>query len=1213
MESNNDNTINTNEISNNQSNTNQNIDTTQSPDVSLSNLNADNLNLESNIFPDIDSPSNFRIIKKTSSNINKHVVNFSNLSDSNSKYDNDKSFNRLKEIQKLLKKESALKELFIKTRDDTKTKIEEQCKDYYQKKLEYLSYLQKLQNKERKRINVVSKEKQNEILKDLSNYIPNFLFYLWDDPKFLSQIIKNSNIKDTETILAPFIANNFYENILSFNCLEENFIYCLCILLSEEINSLSTNKDISKFLNESPCSYLLTELINKSDIKSYFKIIIQNTIEIIEKTCYNRKINFDIEEIENELKEYTDTKDISINKPGKKKKLSLRIDEGLIFRKKIKNDLDFIKTTSTISGTSTNTGFTNLNVSPSNRDSHLKQLSGISNREGSFFTEKNSPAREKNDVFDMETYEIFSKKYMPELSNNDLNTKLKNSDDILLKDYLQYNLCNISQNSENIYSNDKFLEKVAKSKKSNEVLYLYQNDFMKVINVIKDLFENLLDNLHLIPYSIKCLCKIILTLVKKKFPGLSTTEENSFIAKFFFSTLFSPIFKEPASNALINDFIISGKTNHNLSVITSIILQLVSGKLYTNEKFCENTPFNWFFIDEVPSLCKFFEHVSKVELPSFIEKYLENELDKNFKYDYFQENPDEVISHRSICCNINEINCLLETVDKCKDKLFTECPNFKLQKTFEKLYSKKNKNFIKSLIENKEYENKRDPKNNENNNTKNNITHKNNLEIVNYYLVTELIYNKKYENIFKLAQKTKQYNINELKETKTNEEIETNNIIKVKNYLNTLLYNYRTLVKTDFDEGTTSDVISILNELKIFMKSSNFVIDGSIPSEWYINSLIKYFEKIPENLTANDFEKLFDEIENDLKESIYDLDFEILSVFINQMKFTDRDIGYYDNMKQIVIDILLNNKVRKIIEEENIRVELSLRYSKDKKEFLIKKTNNGKKNSFLGTIFSFEGNEKKPQECKNIRSFTRYFPNFYKMTKKYNEDVFEIQSKLEIPKKLNEYFEYIKDNLTKYKKYKDPKIFEKINEKIYDYVLSKLYDKIFPKDQTNEDKRIYEKTLTLSWVEPKHFIVGKTNFVYDNFLPDVYKYFYLLDKEKSPRKKLKTMSNIFRCIFDLIRFNNTDGTDVGVDDSLPILNYAFVMAQPTRIFSNCRFMELYIGDLKSKNEGSQLIQLQSICKRMENFNYELLNDVSKEEYDEKCNQSWTNSIFELIE
>ena len=78
------------------------------------------------------------------------------------------------------------------------------------------------------------------------------------------------------------------------------------------------------------------------------------------------------------------------------------------------------------------------------------------------------------------------------------------------------------------------------------------------------------------------------------------------------------------------------------------------------------------------------------------------------------------------------------------------------------------------------------------------------------------------------------------------------------------------------------------------------------------------------------------------------------------------------------------------------------------------------------------------------------------------------------------------------------------------------------------------------------------------------------------------------------------GVDVGVDDQMPILNYAFVKAQPLRMFSNARYMELYIGEKKNKNEGSQLTQLSGICEHVMNLTYNQLNGVTKEEFDDKC-------------
>ena len=47
--------------------------------------------------------------------------------------------------------------------------------------------------------------------------------------------------------------------------------------------------------------------------------------------------------------------------------------------------------------------------------------------------------------------------------------------------------------------------------------------------------------------------------------------------------------------------------------------------------------------------------------------------------------------------------------------------------------------------------------------------------------------------------------------TNTDVDITKNNMIKVKNLFCSLLYNYKTLVKTDFIEGTTRNSENILN------------------------------------------------------------------------------------------------------------------------------------------------------------------------------------------------------------------------------------------------------------------------------------------------------------------------------------------------------------------------------------------------------------------
>ncbi len=130
----------------------------------------------------------------------------------------------------------------------------------------------------------------------------------------------------------------------------------------------------------------------------------------------------------------------------------------------------------------------------------------------------------------------------------------------------------------------------------------------------------------------------------------------------------------------------------------------------------------------------------------------------------------------------------------------------------------------------------------------------------------------------------------------------------------------------------------------------------------------------------------------------------------------------------------------------------------------------------------------------------------------------------------------------------------------------------------------------------------KKTFILGNFLSDIDSYFKLIESEKCPRKKLLNLKAIYDSIGFLLKLNGT-GPDAGVDDHLPILNFGLVKTQQLRIFSSGKYMKLYIGNKKNKLEGNQLTQLLSACEFIANIKYSDLNEVTEEEYIEKCNKA----------
>ena len=1147
-----------------------------------------NININNNINKRKKEEENYTLRNKDS-NYNNNTKNNNTIKiirRRTVKEKNDRAFNALRDLQSLYKKESALKELFTQTSDKIKTKIDKYCIDIYKKKLDVQNILQKMNPKNldtEKKKAILYEDKS--FLGNLNNYIPPFLTYLWENPKFIAEILLNSEIQDVKEYLAPFISNNFYENILSSNYTEDHLMYIICILLKDEINKIKTYSDFSKFLCSTVCGTMMGQLGKKNDIQEYFKIILEEVIEQIEMKCSNKKMIFILKEIEEQLKE---KKNENNKEDLKNKNKSKNKSKNKIKNKTDKKNIEDLLNYDALTATSFNMTLSFLNFYGEDLDFKI------------------------NKINEKEKEEEFNKKYAVSM-NRELLEQLINEkeSDYKVYEYLVLQLRRIGDDKD-IYSNKKFIEKASKSELSKEIWESYQNDFINIITFIDKLIDKLNDNLHFLPYSIKCLCKIISILIRKKFPRITAVEENAFISQFFFYNLLVPIFNDPSTGALINNFIISGNTIHNLNIISYIILQFVSGSFFKNNlKNGDFTFFNRFFVEKIPKFFQFFENLTKVELPSFIEKFIKDELPNNYQYDYFKENPDKLLFHRSICFNLYDLTALLDNIENCKKKLFVNEKTKFFEKTFEKLNSKANRGLLNTLkkSQKKEIIQLLSPHKSKKHKEKE-VEGKNQIY---YFLETELLCNEKYSELFSITQKTPYFSIKELKKTSNDEEITQNNIIKVKNFFSALLYNYMDLVKKDFNINKISNIKDILKQLKIFLKYSNFVVDGKIPMEWYATSLIQYLDKIPKELTDNNCELLFNDIKNDLNKSLKELDFEALSVCLGYMKYSQKGLTYYEKAKESLIDIQLNNIVKKIIEEERIPVNIDFKYNQKSKELkIINKT----KEKLLFALDN-SGSKKKLSLCETIQIFTKKFPDLTKYKIFQDIDLISMQEELKIPEKLENYFNIIRDYLLEKKNFlenqdlliNEEKTMQIINDKIYDYVMTKLYDKLYVPESEQIDNDIFSKCIKLAWTEPKNFIKDKKNYVYDSFLPEVILYFKKIQIEKSPRRKLLNMSKIFETISNLLNFNSGDEkVDIGVDDQMPILNYSFIKAQPERIYSNCKYMELYIGDKSSKEEGSQLSQLFGICTYVKDLNYTSLFDVTEKEFNFNCNKAAENPI-----
>ena len=980
--------------------------------------------------------------------------------------------------------------------------------------------------------------KDSAYLEELNTFIHYFLNILWENPKIVVQILINSDILDIKNNLASFFMNNFYENILSESNIEDNIILILTLMLKNEVNNLNSSSDYDNFLgSNSAVKFLLNELRKKNDVKNFFKNILSEIIKSLESIHSDEIINIEVNEIQKEI------------------------------NSKIKNTNNL------------NNNFNGLNKEKKNDIFRYNK--------SQFHPEtKNWKIKVGNDKF--------IGKYLKMLSKDELKSKLdeyKNNKNMTEYINIQLNKC---KDHEDIFSNKNFFENMYSFKYSGTVFGSYENNFMKITEMLDNIINNLMQHISLLPFSIKCLCKIISELLSKKFPNITTTKKNIFISKFFFNVIFLPIFKNPTLESLINEFIISKNSIKNFHTISNIIEHLISGNFYTNKFYL---PFNNYFLEKMPIIYNLFEKLSNTTLPHFIEHLINEDLEENYKYNYFDINSDEILFHKCICYNLDIIITLLKNINKYKDKIFANINNKDLEKTINKLNSHSNFKLIEKLNNHNEYETIKELKNS--NTKKLEYIEVKNRKKLYFFLDSELIFNDKYKNLFTMKKNTFIYENEELKSAKNEEEILKNDVIRVKNYFSYLLCNYRKIKKTDFDHLKIFNTENIIKELKILMNSSNYLIDNTIPLNWYSDALLDYIKKIPDFYRDNDYEKLLLELENDINTSIKQLNFEVLVVYNDKMSIMKRHKFIYEETKNLILDIKQSEKAKQIIENELIPVEIEFEYSDSNKIFKISKLKSTKLTSV--DDIDYEENNNYKVICPTIEAFQNYFPNISKF-EIINLNSFDIMKQLKLPGQLLEYFKLVKISLDKALNINNSHEIENISNIIYDYIMNKLYIKIFPTMPLKKDLQIIQNCAILSWIEPKHIIKGKINYVYDAFLPDIMNYIKLIEIEKSPRKKQINLCKVFKSIANLVKFNG-DNSIPSIDDNLNILSYIIIKSKPFQIYANSKYIELFLGDKMHQLEGNQLLQLLSVCEICEKLGYKDLYNIDKDEFEKKCNQS----------
>ena len=1083
--------------------------------------------------------------------------NFSNINNPN-------LLSTLKQLQTLIKQEAMQKEIVLDIRDNLFGEMETNLNKILENKLKISEKIDK-SNQDDSFTNYILNPVPNQIYKDETMYVSKIMIFLRKYQDYLYKILIDCKSDKEKRTMSNLVANYFYTNIFSANSIEEEYLFMLYRLLKKEIESLTHTNVPEKFLNNSICSHLLQYLICNDDIKVYFGKILNEIIDKIDNKEDNQEIVFEIDSRYNEKREAKEYKE------QKEKKAK---DEDS-YEHMIKSALS-IK---------------------------------VANEDGSGKT-----------YLEMEK---FFASYISDLTKKELQLLLNKMDNVQMKEYIIKQFAELNLlNNDTLFTNNLFFEKVYSSKDSAFTLTTYLQYFSITIEIITKIFENLNKNISIIPDSLRFICKIIAVLIQKRFPRIMRVELNSFVANFFFKLIMKPIFTETDFNGLLTSKLLANATKKNIITIGNIIEQLLSASFFKSTEFPCHTTFNFYFIEIMPEVIKFFNNFLDTELPPLIQKMFEidktqtsDDICKNYIYNYLEENPEEILQYTTVCFTPEQIITVFNIINRNEKQYFSaeidECMKADyayFKGSYNKLTDPDHMMFIEEVKNNDER-----------------------AKTLTFIVIQQMILSSQLQSINKL--KRGPFSFKE-KETPQNDEERNNNLlIKVKNALSAILFNIHDIPKANFFGTTISNTMQFVETVLQLMKINYYTLDDPVQTEWYILSLNLLLPKLPDEYRINDYEKLYEEFINEVQQSINSIDITVFTNLKNKTRYIAKELKQTKSKLQDIETAAFNKKIQDFL--ENGKIEVNMNFSKHlKKKKLIIESNQSEsilKFKYLDN-FLFEKKERQ-NIIDTIHKFIRRFPNISKGKSEF--EVFDLEKSLEIPAALVKYYELVKQSIKEYllnqnrvglpeegqrrkerkksdkelelERLKEEQIKKKIEtdsqrifKEIMNYIMSKIYDKLFPKEYDFKDVKIHQQCVMLSWIEPHHIgRIPKINL--ETFLPTTLNYIQQLDDIKNPYEKMAVFTKVSEIILNTLNFcvGKVEG---GVDDTLPLLLFVIIKAQPKSFASNMKFIELYYNDLGHGPDSQRFAILTAIQERLLHFTHSDLVNVSEEEYRRNCDQ-----------
>ena len=1185
----------------------------------------------------------------------------------------EKTIENWLDLQKVVKELESLEEMMDEQHEDHMKNLTSKLIELFTLKIKsrniyddikFLKLSAEVNSSAKRPLDYYIEENNDTILVGAKESITKFLFIIRENYDYIPKIASFLREKSREKLesLAELFCNQFYDNVLISDPEQEELLICIYKLLEFEINKMHVANS-EQFLDDSTfVGIFMTVFSKQHDLSVFVANLLNKTMYAVEnKTegCFDLSL-YAIQRFfkRDEKKKKEEEKELDKGKKEKKDEEKKEKKEKENEDKKIRNKKkeELIKTIFKVIKKTEIHFKQNFELEADIEEENKKDLNIINENSNE------NEQEEKNEVIEIKQENKEDKKEDENEKNNKeeikigenltfnkLMKKIKKEKNPDLKS-LYSNIINQITDDPNTFCNEKLEEILYDnyySKYFNELLNTFKNNLEFIQKRIEELIQDLIDRLTAIPYTVRCVCKIIDILISKRFPKLPKYLRHSFIGKFLFNKCIFPVLSLE-NKVSLKKIIFSTAQRRLLLDIITILSTANKCQLFTHYNDVEKIPLNHYLLELIPILNKFYDKLVDLRLPRQLNEYISHafeDMESNTfsfgakkitpkkqkkqatTYKYFEEKThDEILRIPAICFNVDDAITLKEIIYDNQDQ-FKDLPKFpSVKKAIEEI-DRNEPNIDQAR---KRYEKK---------------------EGKSFFFIYK---------IDKLDRDPKPYEFLNRKKSRKNKPV----LWRIKDSIKTILKRLNLLDIKDYS------YLSMATNNEKFLEAINYTLkdlaeEDEIPLSWYIKYIKNNLPKLDDkSYIENDLKKLYDEILDEEKKTLDDR--KKLSSVINaregmNIQFAKKAIEKIRYDKKCLEQTKQFQKIETFIAKDQTQVCIKVNEKIDVREG--KKEENKSKEvlgKFKDLVIKKEKESTQYVEIVDANNCEHRSENFMAKiegkretdikthAKKVNQFISKFSIRNSPVKKLRILFQYIDEDIDKgepthelFKAFEDyrnllkesiknndqelletkvsstsnqetdprEKELKEILDRIEDYIMFKIYKYVFPLNRSEHLKKLdydfYEKTFLYAWIPPEAHGV-KIPIQQDEIENGINTIKKLEEKAQTITEKLNCIKEVFDNINKAILFNTGKKEDLSTDDQLPLLVYIVIQAHPEQFITNIHYMKCFLNP--NRNDNVFLQNMVSVRGTLDILNPDVLKIDKKEFNDnvEKARQNFKN-------